>query len=191
MFSTVQILEVSVSLFVIRTANKTQQQVLTTFNNYKPICNGLGYEKLERKGLKTSHIHVWIKFLNSYKNPELNSVKTMTVYWNLHYTNFIKYQNRPYFTHQDYGKYETQGNCSLWQRFVERGKSLRQINCNIFSAVWWNLLFPWATWTKGGKRFITEIVHNGHRTALNHNDGKGLETFSISSSHATIKMKKG
>lgn len=51
--------------------------------------------------------------------------------------------------------------------------------------------FPWATWTKGGKRLITEIVHNGHRTALNHNDGKGLETFSISSSHATIKMKKG
>lgn len=51
--------------------------------------------------------------------------------------------------------------------------------------------FTWATLTKGGKRFITKIVHNGHGKALNHNDGKGLDTFSISSSHANIKIKKG
>lgn len=51
--------------------------------------------------------------------------------------------------------------------------------------------FTWATLTKGGKYFITEIVRNGQRMAYNHNDGRGLETYSMSSSHANIKMKKG
>lgn len=46
--------------------------------------------------------------------------------------------------------------------------------------------FTWATLTKGGKYFITGIVRNGQRMAYNHNDGRGLETYSMSSSHANI-----
>uniref|UniRef100_A0A8W8LTT0 C1q domain-containing protein n=1 Tax=Magallana gigas TaxID=29159 RepID=A0A8W8LTT0_MAGGI len=34
--------------------------------------------------------------------------------------------------------------------------------------------FTWATLTKGGQYFITEIVHNGQRMAYNHNDGRGV-----------------
>lgn len=51
--------------------------------------------------------------------------------------------------------------------------------------------FTWATLTKGGHYFITEIVHNGQRMAYNHNDGRGIDIYSMSTSHANIKMKNG
>ncbi|XP_065939420.1 heavy metal-binding protein HIP-like [Magallana gigas] len=51
--------------------------------------------------------------------------------------------------------------------------------------------FTWTTLTKSGQVFLTEIVLNGHRVALNHTDGRGHDGNPMSTSHANIKMKKG
>ncbi|XP_052680200.1 complement C1q tumor necrosis factor-related protein 3-like [Crassostrea angulata] len=42
-------LMISFALLVVVTANETPQQVVTRYNNYKAICNGMGYENVRCK----------------------------------------------------------------------------------------------------------------------------------------------
>lgn len=49
----------SFALLVAVTAHETPQQVVTRYNNYKAICNGMGYENVRCKGLEK---HFIIKF---------------------------------------------------------------------------------------------------------------------------------
>ncbi|XP_062601809.1 uncharacterized protein LOC134263475 [Saccostrea cucullata] len=51
--------------------------------------------------------------------------------------------------------------------------------------------FTWTILTKAGKKFNTEIVHNGNINGYNHADGvSGSSSYSSGSSSAIIKMKK-
>lgn len=52
--------------------------------------------------------------------------------------------------------------------------------------------FSWTTMSNIGKYFITEIVLNSIPMAYNYTDSRGRTAgYSMSSSHANIKMKKG
>uniref|UniRef100_K1RHX7 Collagen alpha-1(X) chain n=1 Tax=Magallana gigas TaxID=29159 RepID=K1RHX7_MAGGI len=50
--------------------------------------------------------------------------------------------------------------------------------------------FSWTILTASEKYFISEIVHNGVKIAYNYADGRGLNAYLMSTSHANIKMKK-
>lgn len=52
LFFSVRFVLLSLLLLVAGTAPETPQQVVTRYNNYKAICNGLGYENLGCKGKK-------------------------------------------------------------------------------------------------------------------------------------------
>lgn len=45
--------------------------------------------------------------------------------------------------------------------------------------------------TTSGKYFPTEIVRNGQKVAYNYTDGRGRDGYTVSTSHANIKMEKG
>lgn len=51
--------------------------------------------------------------------------------------------------------------------------------------------FTWTILTKAGKYFVTEIVLNGQQVTNNQADGRGLNGYPMTTSHANIKMKKG
>lgn len=51
-------LMLSLPLLVAVAANETPQQVVTKYNNYKAICNGLGYKNLGCKGSEM-HFSIW------------------------------------------------------------------------------------------------------------------------------------
>lgn len=52
LFFSVRFVLLSLLLLVAGTAPETPQEVVTRYNNYKAICNGLGYENLGCKGKK-------------------------------------------------------------------------------------------------------------------------------------------
>uniref|UniRef100_A0A8W8LPQ9 C1q domain-containing protein n=1 Tax=Magallana gigas TaxID=29159 RepID=A0A8W8LPQ9_MAGGI len=110
----------SFALLVAGTTHETPQQVVTRYNNYKAICNGIGFQNVRCKG-------------NAYNN--ISGIFTAPL-------------------------------------------------DGIYS-------FTWTMLTKSGKYFVTEIVLNGQKVALNHTDGRGHDGYPMSTSHANIKMKKG
>lgn len=46
----------SFALLVAVTANETPQQIVTRYNNYKAICNEMGFESVRCKGLEKQFI---------------------------------------------------------------------------------------------------------------------------------------
>lgn len=66
-------LMLSLRLLVSVAANETPQQVVTKRNNYKAICNGLGYKKLGCKGSEM-HFSIWyLELIDKHMHCSLQS----------------------------------------------------------------------------------------------------------------------
>ncbi|XP_065936796.1 complement C1q tumor necrosis factor-related protein 3-like [Magallana gigas] len=141
----------SFALLVAVTANETPQQVVTKYNNYKAICNGMGYENVRCKDPIAFQSSL-TKHLENMKNKETVIFDKVSL---------------------------NEGNA-----YDHTSGIFTSPLDGIYS-------FTWTTLTKSGKAFLTEIVLNGKKVALNHADGRGHSGNSMSTSHANIKMKKG
>nr|XP_034307441.1 complement C1q tumor necrosis factor-related protein 3 [Crassostrea gigas] len=141
----------SFPLLVAVTAHATPQQVVTRYNNYKAICNGMGYENVRCKDPIAFQSSL-TKTLQNLKNQETVIFDKVSLNEGSAYDNISGIFTAPL--------------------------------DGIFS-------FTWTILTTAGKYFVTEIVLNGQKVALNQTDGRGHDGYPMSTSHANIKMKKG
>ncbi|XP_061167442.1 heavy metal-binding protein HIP-like [Saccostrea echinata] len=151
---------VLVLLLILATAvfdsiQETPQQIVNKYNNYRTICNGLGYQNLSCKTDKKGTVAFQTtlsKYLENMGNEQRVIFDKVTLNEGNGYD-----KKTGVFTAPDEGVYK----------------------------------FSWTIMTKGGKYFISEIIHDGKKIARNYADGRGLTGYDMSTTNAIVKMKKG